>query len=47
MTDRPIIGINTEANLLSHILSINNVLQQEKGIGALKADSPDVRALTE
>jgi AAA+ superfamily predicted ATPase len=45
--NQPIIGVNTEPNLLSHILAVHKVLQQDNGIEALGVDSPDVKALVE
>ncbi|GHV93290.1 hypothetical protein AGMMS50268_37930 [Spirochaetia bacterium] len=47
MMDRPIIGLNNESNLLSHVISIYKVLQQENGMEALKTDSPDVQILVD
>lgn len=45
--DQPIIGITTEPNLVSHVLAIFTVLQQEHGMETLTENSPDVRALIE
>ncbi|GHU82107.1 hypothetical protein FACS189468_5940 [Spirochaetia bacterium] len=47
MMEQPIIGLNTEPNLLAHVIAIYKVLQQENGMEALKTDSPDVQILVE
>ncbi|GHT63270.1 hypothetical protein FACS1894110_00680 [Spirochaetia bacterium] len=47
MMNQPIVGLNNESNLLSYVISIYKVLQQENGMEALKTDSPDVQALVE